>query len=89
MLHYSVKSLIGFFDVAVLVLCYIYTNANFFVVDRYWILFFNSTFLLKSLHKYPLNICELFYDVKIKSQLFGKTPQNQTHKTSILFHRKY
>ena len=31
---------------------------------------------LQGLHKYPLNICELFWYVKMENVPFRKTPQN-------------
>ena len=48
---------------------------------------YDSTFLLKILHKNFLNICELFWDVKLENEPFGKTHQNQRHKTGTRFHR--
>ena len=44
-----------------------------------------SPILLNVLHKDPLDICELFWDVKIEIFIFSKTPKINIHKTSIQF----
>ena len=46
--------------------------------DRYQNVFLIQPLLLKGLHKYTLNICELFWDVKMEIGLFGKIQKIET-----------
>ena len=55
------------------------------IFDGYWRYFFNSSYLLKGLHKYYLKIRELFWYVKMEIRFFGKLPQNHIYKTANKF----
>ena len=59
---------------------------NLFFIDVR-IRFFIQTLLLKGLHKYSLEICELFWDVKMENGVFGQIQKIlDTKRARILKH---